>query len=384
MQAVVISFEHLAAWSLGCYGNTWIRTPRFDRLAAHSVVFDQCYALPQAVERYAGLSRLAADVREDGGAAIAFRQGDGELSAALADWRQAVARHEHALLWLQFADIASPWSAPSKQLGAAWPAVCDAEALFESLAVLMSEPPDRSVSPDGWLDAAIPQLMAGGYLDRAAIAATPAIGRLRRIVYAAAVMGLDAKLGQVLDMVQAEADSDALLIVTATGGDLAGPHAQLSSGCPSLIEPLVHVPLLVRTGTQADGTRRNALTTLEDIVPTLSELFHVKHDATSGARSLWPVLRDEIDEVRAELLLGSRQLGWSLRTKDFACLCGPQMVQQDGDMPVDSEADRPRLFVKPDDAWDTLDVASQYPEVTARMLDTIQSEVGSDLHQPRP
>lgn len=44
MKAIVLSFDRLAARILGCYGNAWIDTPHFDRLAAEGVVFDCCYA----------------------------------------------------------------------------------------------------------------------------------------------------------------------------------------------------------------------------------------------------------------------------------------------------------------------------------------------------
>ncbi|MEX1097133.1 MAG: sulfatase-like hydrolase/transferase [Planctomycetales bacterium] len=40
MKAIVLSFDRLALRILGCYGNAWIDTPHFDRLAAEGVVFD--------------------------------------------------------------------------------------------------------------------------------------------------------------------------------------------------------------------------------------------------------------------------------------------------------------------------------------------------------
>lgn len=44
MKAVVVSFDHLPVGFLGCYGNTWVDTPNFDRLAAEAVVFDGHFA----------------------------------------------------------------------------------------------------------------------------------------------------------------------------------------------------------------------------------------------------------------------------------------------------------------------------------------------------
>lgn len=44
MKAVVLTFDRLPAHLLGCYGNEWIETPGFDRLAAGASVFDQHFA----------------------------------------------------------------------------------------------------------------------------------------------------------------------------------------------------------------------------------------------------------------------------------------------------------------------------------------------------
>jgi arylsulfatase A-like enzyme len=57
MHALVVTFEHLPLNFLGCYGNTWIETPNFDRLAAEGIVFDSCFAVD--------LSAAAAELRGD-------------------------------------------------------------------------------------------------------------------------------------------------------------------------------------------------------------------------------------------------------------------------------------------------------------------------------
>ena len=40
MNCIVLVVDRLQAGYLGCYGNTWITTPAFNRLAAESAVFD--------------------------------------------------------------------------------------------------------------------------------------------------------------------------------------------------------------------------------------------------------------------------------------------------------------------------------------------------------
>ncbi len=44
MNAIVLSFDRLPLSFLACYGNNWIETPNFDRLAAQSVCFHQHFA----------------------------------------------------------------------------------------------------------------------------------------------------------------------------------------------------------------------------------------------------------------------------------------------------------------------------------------------------
>ena len=44
MKVVVLTFDRLPASLLGCYGNEWVETPHFDRLAAESTVFPSAFA----------------------------------------------------------------------------------------------------------------------------------------------------------------------------------------------------------------------------------------------------------------------------------------------------------------------------------------------------
>lgn len=383
MQAVVVTFEHLALWSLGGYGNTWIRTPRFDRFAAQSVAFDQCYATAAPGDAFAGLTRLATELRGGGGAAIVHDCASGpsataELQGTISDWQRLHAGGIPSLLWLRSPAIGSPWNAPAESLSTYRNEVIDVPGVVDALAEVLkmrgAPLPEGSDSADAWLAAAMPHLVAGGVLDRGTFASTSLLGRLRRMVYAAAVTALDAWFGEVVDLIDVASSGDTLLIATAGGGDFTGPHPEPEDGIPPLIEPLVHVPLLIRTGTDADGTRRNALASTNDIALTLADVFHVKHNGDENARSLWPLLKNETDELRDSLLIGSAQLGWRLQTIKFACLCGPAAIDRDAGDLLDAPRERPRLFVKPDDAWDTLDVAAQYPDVTAQMLNQIRAQ----------
>ena len=56
MNAINLTVDRLHAGYLGCYGNSWIETPHFDRLAADGFVFDQSLiASTDLAEHYAQL-----------------------------------------------------------------------------------------------------------------------------------------------------------------------------------------------------------------------------------------------------------------------------------------------------------------------------------------
>jgi hypothetical protein len=369
MQAAVITFDHLAFAFLGCYGNPSILTPNFDELAAGSVVFDQCFGTTADRDAFEGMTQLTEALRASGGYAVkhncrANLEENAELRPAIVDWRQVSINGFPALLWLKYSAIESLWSAPVDQILACWRELYPLQDLPLALAECGIEPVDLRASPEHLLVAALPQLLNNGCLSRDRVAATPMVGRLRRCVYAAAVTTLDAWLGDVLNLLNAASEPNTLLIITAGAGDLTGLHAELSAGFPPLVDPLVRVPLLIRTGTPADGTRRGGLVSTTDLAPTLAEWLRVPHPLGDRpeSHSLWPLLRDESHAVRDQLLIGSPALGWNLRTLDFACLCDPG----------DGGTDHARLFVKPDDAWDTLDVAQQYQATTADYIRRIQ------------
>jgi hypothetical protein len=105
----------------------------------------------------------------------------------------------------------------------------------------------------------------------------------------------------------------------------------------------------------------------------MCEWFGFEHAGLpGGGHSLWPLLRGDARSVRDELLIGSPSIGWRLQTGEFACVCGPAVALAEPPELSSGSTDHPRLFVKPDDARDTLDVARDHPDVTDRMLERIR------------
>lgn len=395
MQTVVITFDHLALSQLGCYGNTWISTPRFDRLAAASIVFDQCYS-GAPVSCAAGLCTVAETLQRIAGVTTVIETAadtpvSAELQTAIGNWTDRAASDVPALLWIQCRAITSPWRAPPAGSGEYWQRFFTVETLRDTIASALPaltspeetsrlEPVER---PEDLVAAALPQLTASGLLSREAFPSAAGAAALRRMVYAAAVSSLDAWLGEVLDLLEPQPqDPGRWLIVAAATGDVPGIHPSLVEGCPPLVEPLVHVPLLIRTGSAADGTRRSALVSMADLAPTLAEAFQLDLQARlPEGVSLGPLVRDEAESVRDAVFCGSGSIGWTLRTPEFACVCGPEALRQVAVEP-DSTAARTWLFVKPYDICDVLDVAPQHPDATDRMLrrirETVARQTGAD------
>lgn len=360
MQAALVTFDHLAVAFLGCYGTTRIRTPHFDRFATGGVVFDQCYGTAEGSRPLSGLLELTEGLQRAGGSAVIHRcadaaTGDAGAAAAIAGWRRAADGAGPALLWLQSPGIADPWTASPDRVFAAWQSAFPNHALSDALRECRFAT-GSSVDSETLLAAAWPQVLSQGLCARDRPAASLAAGRLRWCAYAAAVSTLDQWFGQVLAHLSEAATSESLVIVASAAGDLTGPHAELAAGCPPLIAPLVQTPLLIRTASSSVGTRRNGLVSVTDLAPTLAAWFDIDH--AGGGHSLWPLLRDQSHVIRDELLIGSEAIGWSLRTREFACLARADELR-------DEFPDDVWLFVKPDDAWETLNVARQLPEITA-------------------
>lgn len=382
MQAIVVTLDHLALAFLGCYGNTSISTPAFDGLAAGSVVFDQCFASLDSDSSLPGLAELANQLHGQGGPAVVHicdpgQPPDSALVKVISDFREAIAPDRNSLLWLKSPAAASPWTSSRTQTEMALGKSGSGDSLWEALSAALAEL-DTDLRPqamglDELFETTLLKLRTRGALQREAAPATPAIGKLRSLLYAAAVAEADAWLKDLLELLDAGRCRDTLLIVAAGRGDLPSGHPELATGCPRVVDPLLRVPLFVRSGTAADGTRRGALVTTGDIAPTVAEwLQQDTQTPSSRALSLWPLLRNEVHSVRDELLIGSTDAGWRLQTADFACVCSDAALRADPGGLSHFKSDRPRLFIKPDDIWDTLDVAREHPDVIEVMLSKIR------------
>lgn len=434
MRAIVLTFDHLPRRLLGCYGNTWIETPRFDRLAAGSVVFDACFAadLTVAVREYCGeasaastanspwsatwrlsarsgppglLGRLqAAGVRtvlisETGSSHAAAPRFDevrevrgddspdaalserpfARLAAAGVECLRSLAPNRPSLIWLASRGVPSPWQPPREIAGVYWEEFFDAEPLRQTLAAALGDDPaglpgQDASDPEQFLARAIDRLPAAGLLRRGPAPELEEFQALNCLTYAACVSTIDAASGALFEALAPGAD-DLLFIVAGAAGDLLSEHPCVMRGCPPIVDALAHVPLIVKAGAgEAGGSRRGELVSTVDLAATLAEWFGCGEPPGGDVGSLLPVVRGEASSAREEVFFEAAPIGWGVRTGEFSCLWGA--MDGDGGPPSPGRA---WLFRKPDDAADMLDVADQYPAECESL-----AEKWCARSQPRP
>jgi arylsulfatase A-like enzyme len=387
MKVVVINVRGLHLGYVSAYGNEWIDTPAFDRLAAEGVVFDNHVAdqpdpagarrawrtgrydfpLPDreaAAEPSPDLVRLLkdrgvvtslvldasrpsppefaegwdvvmeAESDEEGTALEYALEGAGQALEALAE-------ADSWLLWLELGTPLPPWDVPE-----------------EFLARYLVEPAEEDEEEEGEQGEASDPL-----LDPAAGPIDPhddlTFIRLQRS-YAAAVSCLDAGLEVLLkELEERHLLDEVLLIVTTDHGLPLGEHGVVGMCRAWLHDELAHLPLLLRLpkGEQA-GRRVLALTQPVDLMPTLLDAFGLPPAPTQG-HCLLPLARGTVEKVRDYACSGLRvgeAVEWALRSPEWAFL-----------LPLRGEADEParaaRLYVKPDDRWDLNDVVQHHPEL---------------------
>lgn len=421
MNAVVLSFDYLPLGMLGCYGNGWVETPQFDRLAAAAVTFDNCYGteFDAALDAHIGRrprSEPARDAwwtgrppgkgpRRTAGADdltvidILGRKAATELifenaSAGPAAWprfdrirgvtgpetretstnefplaqlitagcealAEGASSDRPRLLWLRSRGIPSPVLPPGE-----W-----ADLYLDE----MFDEDDSDSDADFDFDRVLAELLRIGGLHRGRRALSESDARLAQAIYAAYVTWLDSQLGRLLDLLDERPDPNRLLIVTAAAGDW-GVFSPPSASRPLLIDELVHVPLFLRVGEgERLGSRRGELVQVSDLPATLLEWFGLPSDAFDDGSSLLPIVGGTQETHRPQVVFGSSETGWGIRTANFLLVpdsgnSAANAAAGDSLSTAETGSSTFRLFRKPEDVWDTLDVADQYHTEVERLI----------------
>lgn len=168
---------------------------------------------------------------------------------------------------------------------------------------------------------------------------------------AAQVRELDAMLGPILKSLR---EAGAVVVLTSSQSIA---FAESSEPWSALSEEHVHLPVLIHHRDATPG-RSSRFVQPDDITATIRDLLDIAGEGPGN--SLSPTLRGEAAD-HPEFVCGVRDEMQSLRTPQY------HLIQANDE---DGGAMR-WLFSKPDDRWDTLDVAAQDPDVTEALAETL-------------
>jgi len=405
---VLVTFDHLHLGYLGPYGNEWIETPNWNRLASDGVTFDQCLAdvsplhdsrhvfwqpdqnwlaaLRTAGVRVVLITDGSAPKLPEGGFDEVVRvsgtdgpdaaETETTLARLMIESGRVLARLRQskspALLWVRCRGIPQPWLPPREFM----------DLYFEEFGLAPSAPIDDAAADDAEetvedstadIDSAWEVYEEFGPLDEPVDTPTarpmpeeideaevlhedvavetdwPSI----RAVYAGYVSFLDRWLTKLLT-VHHNSNEPALLIAAGISGEGFGDLETNSDGTSALHSTTLRVPLVVHAAGLTDGSRRQALVQLGDIPATIIDWFAgqsppVNIESPQVEQSLLPLIRGETQRLREEIrLVTDKQLG--LWTADYF------YVRNRRGTPTELQ-ESARLYEKPHDRWDHANVA---------------------------
>lgn len=364
---LVVTIDRLPAWIAPPWGATWVSAPAVNALAARGITFDRVLTPtldPRQTARgivhgSAGIAAAAAGrgwrlavVTDQAAIAEAALPADvadvacvppsaagtvatkaeatnaGRLCAAAA---AAVAGGGHRAVWCHAGSLGISWDAPEGLRG-------------------MYVDPDDPPPPAG---AGVPDMPVTSRTDPDLIAGL-------RHVFAAQVTLLDRCLEPLLAAVDGRAATDgpwAILMIGLRGMPL-GIHGRLGGACDPTAEDLpygetVHVPAILvdPRGTMA-AQRFGGLVVPADLAATVADIV--------APRVAHAVARHPAEAMSLRGLC----VDWSVAPRDRVVIRGPRAdaLATPGwhaILPHDGDPSRPLLFAKPDDFFETCDVADR-------------------------
>jgi arylsulfatase A-like enzyme len=376
--AIVLVIDRLGAAYLGPYGNTWLETAGFNRLASAGLVCEQMLAAspdlattyhqywfgePDTERSLPALARAAGCravllTDDESIAAVQGASDFDEIQLIKADKQLTAPREEVAdtafiklieaaaelmttwrdssqpqLLWIHARAMNGPWDAPQE--------------LREQFADEEDPTPSDTVTPPN-------EMLAEDYDPDQVLSLTHA--------YAGQVSMIDLGLQALLAAIDELPQRDSLLFaVTSPRGFPLGEHLRLGECDQALYGELLHVPCLIRFPQQEGALMR----TQELLQPR--DLFATITDDGACDLSLLRIVRGE-PAVSRELATAAgpnqrliRTAAWQLR------------AVRDGDEEICE------LYVKPDDRFEFNDVASRVPQIVSQLVGLLDQPTAGAL-----
>jgi len=387
MNAICFIIDRLHAGYLGCYGNTWIETPSFDRLASHAVVFDRAVVDSPWLERlyrsyWLGWHALCPAISEPRPTLAALLGQAGIATTLLTDEPQ-VARHPSAGDFGTLIEIEPPshvqtaedigqthfarcfveiihWLESAREpfllwchlggLGTTW----DAPLEFRQKYWEEGDPPVPETAD-------VPERVLPERFDPDEL-----LGITQS--YAGQVSLLDACIGAMLEFFESHDDGrlarETLLSFTSARGFPLGEHRRVGPCDDALFGELVQVPWMMQAPGNVSPARNQCLIEPADLWATLLDYWKVETTSFSPTScSLLPVLQGEDIMPRDRLCVAGNGSERAIRTPAWHLRVAN---------PVEAEVSaQSQLFAKPDDRWEVNDVASRCPEAVEGLQATL-------------
>ncbi|MEQ8836608.1 MAG: sulfatase-like hydrolase/transferase [Lacipirellulaceae bacterium] len=368
---LLIVIDGWRASSLGAYGNSGLPTPNCDKLASESLLIDHLlcdsvelpdfydslwnakHSLQNHSDEYSILNRLAdkgyrtslytdepwlaeaatnlpleqlsfLDLERTKAASSVAETSCGELFAIAGEQLAKSRGNDPRIAWIHARGFHGPWDAPME---------------YRQQRLVEGDPPPLDfVTPPQFIESDDPDELFQ-----------------YRTAYEAQMAVLDECLGDFFAAAYSTIAESTLMVLAGSRGFALGEHGTLGTDARPLYGELLHVPcLLLAPNIDQPIPRFSGLTQPMDLGATICDSMQLDVDSASkDGRSLLPMIANDADNWRQWILSGSgsgsesalRTPAWLMRTSEGTS----------------------ELFVKPDDRWESNEVANRCPEVLAAM-----------------
>lgn len=348
---------------LGPYGNTWVRTPEVDRLAAQSLVCDQAFACEPKLD--AVLSALWSEMMTDR-ETILFTDDpavDAHLSAKsftsrrLMELPQKVSKAARSIESTQMAMFFGQAAAQLEQLREPFALYVHARGMAgpwdAPLPLREQFADDQDPSPSEFV---VPpeQMLPADY--------DPDILLGFSHAYAGQVALFDICLGILLDAFEESPHREnTLLVLVGTRGYPLGEHLRVGECDAALYKELVHVPMLVRDPRGVGALERTqSLVTHGDLSRWTRRVLQSNEEISASSGAFSCMAEDSLFCSARQWLRFQSQTDRAIRT--------PAWLLRET---IANNGPRYELYVKPDDLWEVNDIADRCPEIVTQLADVL-------------
>lgn len=192
---------------------------------------------------------------------------------------------------------------------------------------------------------------------------TPEVARQELADYYAIITHLDTQIAKVIKALEDSGNYENTIIVFVGDSGLAVGNHGLMGKQNIYDEDGIHVPFIISGGfVKNKGEKRAAMSYIHDIYPTVCDLAQVEIPSSVNGKSLFPVINNDVSQVRESTYHAYRQFQRAYRKGDYKLIeyvRAKDMHKKTGEFESGSRVTQ--LFNIKNDPWETQDL-SFFPE----------------------